>query len=368
MKILKLLIILLLIGCEVTFNSNLKTYIEDVSGRVALDFSLEDSFKIENEENFKINYLSFGYNSSKSTHALKFTNNEFSVISITSYTNNSDDFSIVQTPQGDIQPGSQFTIEIEYDPEVNLNKTVNSNFIITDSRDRKYEVILLASSKRQPLDIIFNEEIITGFDFGDKYTVNNTLNNPAKITLYNDSLGTLNIDPITVPGGINLNISSPISIPIFGSQEIELYIEDPNNPLDDKMIIQTDFSQSSYIEFPLYGGGDLNLLIQETDVNGNILGDVIDSYNFGLINPNNDDERYRYFRITNTTDFEVQIDAGTSSDFNITFPNATLQPGDTHDFEIYAPLDLSSDVSGSFDINDINTGRRLEFNVFIQVN
>lgn len=367
MKFFKMILIFLLVGCEATFNSNLKSYIENVSDRSPLEFDLENSFTITNEDNEEVIYYSFDYTIISKTDTLSFTNNEKASIKISSYTNDSQDFAVGDVPTTSIAAGGKFTIDVTYNPEVNSNKTVKYSFELKDSNGRTYSVVLLGTNRRQPLDITLDGEVLPGFDFGYIYI---SENEKKTFKIVNDGLSTINIDPITVPTGVIIDKTSAISIPIFSSEEISLYYNNPDVALNDNLVIQNDYSQSNYYEFPLYGGKDLSIKTEEVDSDGNVIGDVTNnSYDFGVIDPNNDSDLIKYFRITNNTDFKADIFASStnSTKFSIDFANKVLLPDETLDFQIKSGK-ISENVTSYFYVGDKLTGRELKFNVTIKVN
>lgn len=356
MKILRLLPILLLFNCDVKFNSNLKEYIDNVSDRKPLVFIVDGSEEVNTKLSFNM-----GFNASSKTSDLVITNKEKSDIRLKSFSGLEGDFIIEAFPAMVIKPEESFTVNVTYDPGFTINKTVSSEFILKDERDRSFILTLMGSSRSQPLDISVSNEVIDKFDFGAYFGPEENV----AFTIENNGLSEINILAIEPPSGVVLTSGTTFSIPIGGKEDFLLYYENPDVPLSDFVKITSDFSQEVIYELPIYGGRVLDIEIDELDINGNSISTVVSSYNFGVIlSGASETVRTRKFRVKNSSLFNMNL-SGTldpEDNFLVDFSTVMLKPGENHEFTIvfHPGLNTPSNVSCTFTINDLESRRSFD--------
>lgn len=250
-RYLFIVIIPLLLTCEVKFNPTLREYIDDVSARTPLRFTISDSITIDEVTSF-----SFGYSITTKQVECLITNTESKDITLSDFDGVDDDFTIAPFSSFILKSGETFSLPVTYNPSVNLGERVSLPVVFKDKKDREFNFSLWGTSNPQPLSIYSEaREKITLFDLG------NWIDQERKLILKNEGLSRVEIEWIHTPDGIVLN--SPGSFPLEINEEINLSFtyNDPAIVITDlnNTIIRTNYFINNEYRVTLKAGGPLVL-------------------------------------------------------------------------------------------------------------
>ncbi|QEN05224.1 hypothetical protein EW093_11045 [Thiospirochaeta perfilievii] len=140
---------LLLLSCEVSFNRDLREYVNNVVDRTPLKFSVSGSSVIDDYDAINMGFL---IDNETSTYTV--VNNEKSDINLTSFPGINGDFIIPSFETFILKKGESFNLDIGFVASANtFNKRVSSQVKFFDKDGRAYTFYLWATSRNQPISL-----------------------------------------------------------------------------------------------------------------------------------------------------------------------------------------------------------------------
>lgn len=336
------------LSCEVTFNEDLREYIDDIASRTPLDFTLSDSEDIDGYDS-----VNMGFTLSDKDVTFTITNNENVDINLKSFDGLSGDFIMDSFDSFTLQSGESLTLTASFDYNAdNFNTRVSSEVNLVDEDGRTYTFYLWATSSDQPLTFYSeDDEEITKFDLG-----NWSDSRSQTIKVKNEGLTSLTVSSITSPTNINVTSNKTFYMDINDIVEITLEYEyDTTVISDENLTISNDYQYNNEKSLTIYAGGEIPIVI--TDSSDTDVLNYIDVGNYYL----GDDPKISSYTITNDSEFTMEIvsSLGDSEDFVTTMDSSfTINSGESYSFEIsFKPSDDYGTKSVMLNLSDNNSGR-----------
>ncbi len=336
-----LAVILSLFSCEVTFNETLREYVDNVSERSPLQFTLTDNQIIDETLSYN-----FGFNATANEAMLVIKNDESVDIHLNSFTGISGDFSIDAFDSFVLEKGDVYTLPVTYNPTFTPGQRVSSEVVFSDVRDRKYSFTIWGTSRRQPLIMLDeNDEIIENYDLGNWLDIEQTLK------IKNIGLSNITVIDITPPQGIIVNSSTTFELAINEVIELGIRYNDNSRFIDGESInINSDHNLEDHLYLDLYAGGSLPLEIRDEE--GALIGN---SYDFNQTS----EPITKTFTIFNSSEFDIDLSASIDSSVFLTALGKTIiEKGESESFEVtFSPPKEVGEQSGELTIRDSKSDR-----------
>lgn len=343
-------------ACEVTFDKELREYIDNIVGRSPLDFSLSGSEIIDDYDS-----INMGYSVADSNADYTITNNENIDIKLAAFEGVSGDFTIAAFEAFTLSKGESYTFDIAFDlTDTNFGKRVFKEVKFGDTGGREYTFYLWATSKSQPLAIYNTDGVgITEFDLGawaDTDNIDHT------IILKNEGLDNLLINSISVPTGINLTGENSFSMAINEEREIHLEYDTSTGSVDaEDITFSTDDARESEFSLSLYAGGALSIDILDSGLS--VLSGDLD---FGEYVSGDPVSLTFYLDNTSLFDMDLEVSFNTFNDsdmFTIGLLDTLLTVDENVDFQ--ASFLASGDAGNKtryIQLKDVVSNRTLNIN------
>lgn len=323
--IISMALFLSLLSCNVTFDEELREYVDNIVARSPLDFSLSDSELIDDYDSINIGFFLGEY-----TADYTVTNNENIDIKLVVFEGINDDFTIDPFEAFTLKKGDSFTFNVIFNSaRSELVQRISSEVQFSDEDGRIYTFYLWATTKRQPLSIYNSDRVeITELDLG-------ALNdNTYTIILKNEGLDNLLVNSISIPSEINFSGDNSFSMAINEEREIHLEYVSTSESVDGQdMTFYTDDSRESEFSLALYAGGALPIVVLDS-VDSVVSGDIdLGTYVTG-------DESVTYtFYLDNTSLFDIDLEVDIDSEKFVTgLGNSQLTVDENIEFQIvFAP-------------------------------
>lgn len=355
-KILPILFIVIL-SCNVSFDSELEDYINNVADRTPLNFTLtlpdESGVKYEVIDN--LNSVNLGYNISDKTVECTIINREKSDIKLNDFSGLSGDFKIDPIPGFTLKSGKSFTFTLTFDYSIeNANKRLQDSIVFTDNHNRKFNLELWSTSRTQPLTILNKDgEPITKFDllgWGDGRSF--------YLTLKNEGIKEINIlDKFSNNNAISIKLNGENDLQVNEEMELELiYSKTSDDFISTEITIKTDYEYDlSGFVLPIVAGGPLNISLFDSTSN------KIDKIDMGEYNNN---EIIKSFTIKNNLDRDLNLEVRLSSseNFKTTLTNPLVLSKE-FSFDISFLPTVSGFIEDELILMDQDSGRKYRIRI-----
>lgn len=354
-----LLITLLISSCEVQFDDDLRTYIDNIADRNPLNFTLSGTgaTTIDGDRAINMGHSLFG-----DSMVCTVTSNEVVDISLIAFEEVTGDFSIAALDPLILGPNESFSFTVTYNETTEgVGNRVSQEIYFEDSGGRKYYITLWASNREGALSY-YNEdgESIDVIDLGNwEFPPENT------VVVKNEGLAELDVTVISNPSSSDITISDTSLFTLDINEERELGLTYGYNG---NVIDTTDIDGSGLILFYSYDGNDYDELldiiaggslpVEATDSDGNPMGFSVD---FGT---NSSTVDTRQMTLTNTSDYTLNIRATTESATGTGFTfvvdsSIVIEAGESYTLQVtfYPYGAITGYKSRSIELLDIDTGR-----------
>jgi hypothetical protein len=244
------LVLLLILSCEVVFDSSLKKYIENVEARTPL------LLEIENETGIKIKNelaVSYGYRAVSSSKDIVLVNKEPGSIVIKGMDKIEFNGLMVEgISETVLKPGEKLTLKSDFDVSVLPHTTVFIPVKLESSTGRPFVFNIWASSKMQPIDFFSDGKLVENIDLG--------VNDSVPLTMINMSLETVAINDVEIPQGFSIDIPYPLNLKPMEEKSFTLQ---KSNDLEQSgiFIFKTDFELINEASFNTFSGSILDISI-----------------------------------------------------------------------------------------------------------
>lgn len=281
MKGIKLLLLLitlfLFVSCDVEFDEELRTYIDNIVDRTPLDFSLTGDGVTEIDDTTAIN---LGHPVGGFSAEYTITNNEDVNINLLAAEAVTGAFTIAAFEAVTLQQGDSFTFTITYNlVEESINERVNHSYEFTDSDGRTFNFVIWASNRENPLsfynvpeDEETEAEEISLIDMG-----NWDDNREFKFVIKNEGLEELTVLNMTSPSAdVTIDDSSSFILSINEEREITLTYNYNSSAVDTDdaddgtgLIVTCEYRGFSNISktMDIVAGGTIDLDVIDADSN-----------------------------------------------------------------------------------------------------
>lgn len=349
-KFTVLALLTLFLSCEVTFNEDLREYIDNKVARTPLDFSLSDSVTIDNYDS-----VNMGYNISDNVVSCTITNNENVDIYLSAFDGVDGDFTVDPYDAFTLFSDESFTFNVTFNyTSDNYNTRVSKEVKFYDTDGRAYTFYLWSTSRTQPLSIYSeDDELISIFDLG-----NWSDNRTQIVKVKNEGLESLNVTSISLPTNVSLNSSSYFNMEINDEVEINLeYSSNTTTISGENLVVTSDFEKdlSGGKTLVIYAGGDIPITITDSSGVDTSNSLYIGNYTTG------DDPIVKSYTITNSSLFPMDLTVSMDDEdsFTTTFVNSiTIDENDTYSVNVsFSPTGDSGSKSGYVNLYDENSGR-----------
>ncbi len=343
--IISMALFLSLLSCDVTFDEELREYVDNIVARSPLDFSLSDSELIDDYDS-----INWGYVTGSSTASYTITNNENIDIKIAAFEGISGDFTITAFEAFTLLKGETYTFDITLTISgTNYLKLVSKEVKFADTGGREYTFYLWATTKIQPLAIYNSDGVeISEFDLGAWDD-----NRVHTLILKNEGLENLLVSSISVPSGITFSGENSFTMEINEEREINLtYV--PNTEVNNQnMVFNTDIARMNSLSLALYAGGSLPVDILDSGLSI-LSGDLyVGEYVTG-------DPISQTFYLKNYSLFDMNLDVSFDEGmFIVGLADTALSAGESIEFQVLflAPEGSDANQSTNLQLRDLVSDR-----------
>ncbi len=346
-KVLFLSIIFILAGCEVTFNSDYKRYIDNIADRTPLKFTISGGEIIEN-----VSSVNLGFQLSDYTKSITITNSEDVDIFINKFDGVSGDFNVQPLDSFVFKKSASITMDITFNASTdNFNKRVTQALYLVDKDGRKFRFDLWATSKRQPVAIYNSDnQLIEAYDLGKDSSIPS-----QKIYVKNEGLKDINVLTISSPSSaIKITKVTPFKLKINEKKEITLSYTDLSVTVEGSgMGVTTDdLLEPESFSLPLYAGGDLKINVLDSS-------DAIVSGSINMGTYTSGDPITGDYKLENISLFTMELEVSINSDiFTTDLGQVSIPPGEKVAFKTgFLPRGLYEQKSAVISVKDSKTKR-----------